>query len=154
MIQFTIIQTLVFLLYVGYIYKKFGVIHSISQSWYELPHTQKWMFTAFTWILGLTLLLMDTTLFFISGIGFIIVGSSAMFDDDTVTKLTHYTGAGIGILFAFLALTFELEFAVPIVLYAAAIMLEIAFRQKNVIWWIEIWAFVFLMLGFYIVELR
>lgn len=144
----TLIQLITFILYVGYIYVKYGELHSISQSWYELPQNRKWMFTLFTWTLGVTLCFLQTNLFFISGIGFCFVGAAAMFDDNDITKYTHYTGAGIGILFAFLGMTFDLKFILPIIIYAITIPIELFIIRKNVIWWIEIWAFVLLMFGF------
>ena len=46
-----LIQFTVFLSYVGYIYSKFGILDSISESWYRLEiYNQSYLFTLFCFL--------------------------------------------------------------------------------------------------------
>lgn len=144
-----IFQTIIFLLYVGMVVARYGVIHSISQSWYELPRTDRWMFTTFLWLLSISTAMYGGPLFFISAVGFGFVGAATMFNSDTTTKLTHYAGAGIGILFAFLGLTFTFNLPIFIGIYAASLIGMVFAKVRHVIWWIEVVAFLILMIGFF-----
>ena len=52
-----VIQVIVFLSYVVGIVSRYGVLESISDSWYSLPLKYNGLFTLFTWGLGIPMLI-------------------------------------------------------------------------------------------------
>ena len=112
----TIIQLVVFLLYVGFIIKRYGVLPSISDSWYVLPLSQQFLFTLFTWGLGIPMLLYGNIWFFLSGAGLSFVGAATAFKSKIgLTKEVHYGGALVGILGALIGILVEYSNFLPLV---------------------------------------
>ena len=52
-----IIAEVVFVLYVAYVWGRFGIQKSISISYYEFPNGDRWTFRVFIWILSLAIIL-------------------------------------------------------------------------------------------------
>ena len=105
LLSLTLIQLVVFTLYVGFITKKFGVLPSISDSWYSLPVSQKALFTLFTWGIGIPMLFYGSVWFFLSGVGLTFVGAATQFKMTiSYTKQIHYIGALTGILFSLIGI--------------------------------------------------
>ncbi len=144
----TIIQLVVFLLYVGFIVKRYGILPSISDSWYVLPLRQQFLFTLFTWGIGIPMLLYGNVWFFLSGSGLSFVGVATQFKDKIGhTKEVHYIGALVGILGALIGIIVQYGNYVPLVWF---IFLAISFQvsyMKNKIWWQEIVAVVLILWG-------
>ncbi len=149
----TIIQMFIFLLYVGFITCKFGILASISDSWYELkPLKLGVLFTLFCWSIGFLLVSYteqtDSPFFFLSGTGLCFVGVATAFKIKKTTERTiHMVGASLCVLSALVGLwiDFHLWYFLPlfIVSYLALKLMKI----KNLIWWVEITAFVLILIG-------
>lgn len=144
----TLIQLVVFTLYVGMIIKRFGVIPSISDSWYELPQSQKALFTLFTWGIGIPMLFYGNVWFFLSGIGLSFVGAATQFKITLAnTKQIHFTGAVVGIFSALIGIGFMFQNILPLLwflFFAVAIQVT---PTTNKLWWQEIAAFFTILLG-------
>lgn len=145
-------QTIIFIAYILFTVYKFGVLPSISDSWYKLGTHWYW-FTALTWGLGLPLIWMDKgALLSVSGILMCFVGIAGAFKNDNVIHIVHYTGAACSIIFAFVYLSVNVSI-MPVILMAAFLLYAIFSKMKNSIWWIEIVAFtlieVGLLIGYY-----
>ena len=52
----------VFLAYVGYIWSKYGIQKSISESYYVLPEKENWLFVAFTWLFAFPAMILGNSL--------------------------------------------------------------------------------------------
>lgn len=135
----------VFITYVSFIWSKYGVLSSISESYYRLPTKLSFLFTLFCWgfaipaiIIGVDLT--NNYLMFLAGGGIMFVGAAAAFKE-TLTKNVHMIGAALGIIFSQLSIAFDFHMYYVNILFFIAALLVLVFRIKNHIWWIELLAF-------------
>lgn len=150
----TIFQALVFISYVMFILFKFGVLPSISDSWYrlkELPGVWYSLFTWFTWLLGVPLMFQtngDTALFFLAGAGLTAVGVATMFKlEHDIQPYIHFAGALIGILCSLVGIAIERGSWIPAIVFVVASSVIVLTKLKNRTWWIEIAAFLAIIFG-------
>ena len=144
-------QFLIFYGYVFYVYKKFGILSSISDSYYSLPDTQKLLFPMFTWALGITLFLIgyETHLYwyFISAALISLVGVASQFKLDTFVNDIHLISAATSIICTMVGLMIQhVYFPMPI-----AVLLILYLYLKNIpnhIWWIEVVSYTLIIAGF------
>ena len=150
----TIFQSLFFLLnfvfisYILFITMKYGVLASISDSYYRLPTKYNYLFTLFCWgfaiptmIIGLELT--GSFLMFLACAGICFVGAAAAFKED-LTKSVHYSGALVGILCSQLSIALDFNMYYVNIIFLTIGILLLLFRSvinNNHIWWIEILAF-------------
>ena len=143
----------VFVTYVGFIWIRYGIQPSISESYYKLPQSLKWMFTIFCWgfavpaaIIGVTLT--NNFLMFLAAAGICFVGAAAEFKQ-SLTKNVHMIGAYCGILFSQLSILFY--FNLPVVVATTLLLLIICqLYVKNKVWWQELIAFTAILIVFQI----
>lgn len=135
----------IFVSYVGYVWNKFGVLPSISESYYRLPDNLKKMFTFFCWgfsfpaiILGT--LLTDNLLMFVAGSGIAFVGAAAAFKERMSDKV-HTIGAVIGVVLSQLSILLDFRMYIVNLIFVALSLILIIGRVKNKVWWIELIAF-------------
>lgn len=153
----TLIQGLIFIAYITFLMVKFkGPLSSISQSWYSLKTPLKYLFTLFTSSLGVLMMYhvgssdLATTMFVISGVGLAFVGFSTAFKDyKSITPYVHSVGAAIGIVFALIGigLNGSLISWVPFIAFIILSLLIILLKIKNSTWWVEIVAFLCVIIG-------
>jgi len=149
MIYLLITQIIVFITYVSYIWYNYSVLPSISESWYILPNNKKALFTLFCWGISIPLLSYGDILLFLSAAGLIITGTATAFKNKkSLTDEIHYIGASVGILFSILFFITKGIYIIPTIWLIGAILLLI-FKVKNVIWWIEIYSFVLILIGLF-----
>lgn len=152
----------VFVSYVAFIWIRYGVQRSISDSYYRLTEDPKMppllaqsLFTLFCWgfafpamIIGLTLT--DNFLIFLATAGIMFVGVAAAFKGDKMTKEVHMIGAYGGVLFSQLSIAFDFHmYYVNVIFIVGAVLLQIlnivkikkVSLVKNPVWWQEILAF-------------
>jgi hypothetical protein len=149
----TIAQGAVFVAYITYIVKLFGVPPSISDSWYLLERRGV-LFTLFCWVLGACMFYQGndkTMLFVLSGVGLSFVGGATMFKwSGAMTDKIHGAGAAIGIVCALLGLYIEYTIKAPIYVFAVSSAIVVIAETKNRIFWVEIIAFVCVVTGLFI----
>lgn len=139
-----IIQLLVFVSYVSFIWIKYGVQRSISESYYVLPTKLNFLFTFFCWGFSLPLIIIgDNTLMFLAGSGIVFVGAAARMKEK-MTRTVHMISAYAGIIFSQLTIGIVYEMWYVNVISLSIALLLFLFRKKikNHIWWIEIDAFI------------
>ena len=148
MIALTLTQLLVITLYLGLITKRYGVLPSISDSWYSLPQRENFLFTLFTWGLGIPMLFYGNVWFFLSGSGLSFVGAATQFKSMIgITKEVHYAGALVGILGALIGIWVQWDNLLPLVWFLfLALSIQVSY-MKNKIWWQEIVAIVLILWG-------
>ena len=143
------IMVAVFVSYVTYIWAKYGVQHSISQSYYVLPEKLRFLMTLFCWGFAIPAIIVGGTgLMFLAGSGIAFVGAAAAFQEK-MTKEVHYIGAGVGVAASQLSMFVNFGlWPINVVFFAIALPLFL-FRKKikNWIWWAEIAAFVSICIG-------
>ena len=141
-----IIMLSVFFGYVGFIWAKYGVLKSISQSYYELPEKWRFLFTLFCWGFAFPAIIIGTPvtgLMFFAGAGICFVGAAAAFEEK-LTREVHFAGAGAGVLFSQLAMILSYGMWPISLIFGVSSLLMLLFRKKireKHIWWIEVLAF-------------
>jgi len=149
MIIIPIIQTVVFALYTLYIVKKYGVLSSISESFYALPESKGYLFTLFIWGVSLPIMLLAniSALFFLAGCLLMFVGAANSYrDEGGYASKIHGAGATGGIVMALLALVW-VKIYWPIILATIASVWIKRSKIKNITWWVEIACFACIELG-------
>jgi hypothetical protein len=148
----TIIQGLIFILYVSFLLVRFKKpLPSISDSWYELPDPINNLFTLFCWSIGFLMFFqMDgsTPFFFFSGAGLCFTGTATMFRlEKSTEQRIHFIGAAACVFFALIGLLVERHYWLPMIFVCLGIFWCTSENFKNKIWWIEIVAFISIFIG-------
>lgn len=142
-----IVLSIIFITYVVFIQARYGILPSISESFYKLPGWQWIFFTLFTWGLGFPLILLERDILLtLAGVSLMFLGTVGAFKMDNIVKWMHNGFSFLAILFCFAFLLkngFEGTFVGFGIFMTIIIMSEI----KNVIWWIEIGVFVSIIIG-------
>lgn len=140
------IQFLIFIFYVSFIYSKFGILTSISESWYSLNGNSKFLFTLFCWSLCICMILYNDLFLFLSGCGFAFVGAATSFKD-SLTKWVHNIASGVAVILAFVYLLINGLYIIPIIFLILTVL--IFYLTKNKIWWIELSSSILIFLGLF-----
>lgn len=151
--NFIWISVIVFILYIGMIVKRYGILPSISDSWYKLPKGQKWLFTAFLWIFSFPLMIIyQTPILFAAGAFICLVGVNPKFKekmDEFVHSFAAYTGIGLGML----SLIIDFKMYYMVVLFALiATTIQLEENIKNKVWWQEIAAITTILISLMFVK--
>lgn len=149
----TISQFIIFVAYVAYITYRFGILPSISDSHYKLnTFRQGYFFTLFCWALATTMVFQSdesTPLYFFSGAGLAFVGAASEFKwTGANTHIVHYLGAVLGIGCAAMGLYFESGLWQPATIIVVFSAVCAIIKMKNSIFWVEIAAFLAIIIGF------
>jgi len=143
-----IIMLAVFFGYVSWIWAKYGVLQSISHSYYALPENLRFLFTLWSWGYAFpAMIAASTPLMFFAGAGICFVGAAAAYRQK-MTETVHIVGAVSAILFSQLSIILDFHMWYITVGFAA-IALPLAltrFSKKGICpnrtWWVEILAFI------------
>ena len=150
-------MTIVFFGYLIGIVYKYGILKSISDSYYHLPKNWKPLFTFFCWGIALPAMIIGleqtgSIFMFLAGAGIGFVGAAATFKEK-LTYTVHMTGAFVGIISSQAAITFEYNMhwlnymfvgiSLPLVILTA---LKINVKY---FWWIEVVAFICIGIALY-----
>ena len=142
------IQITIFILYTTLIVYRYGILPSISESWYVLPRGQKFLFTLFTWGLGIPMFFYDSGALFLSGSALTFVGVATQFKTSiSFTREVHYAGALIGVLVPLIYFGISSDNWMPLLIQVISTMIIISTRIQNKIWWTEIVAFFCVLSG-------
>lgn len=148
----TYVQLFIFFSFITYIISKFGVLNSISESWYKLEENKKGtgiLFTAFLWSIGFLMFFQtngSTGLFFASGVGLMFVGAATQYKQK-MTSSIHFAGAFTGLLFPLIAVWYERGVWYPLAIGVFFYLLSIIFDIKKETWWLEIIMVLLILIG-------
>lgn len=151
MIYIIAFQVTVFVAYIAYIWTKYGVLDSISESYYVLPNPIKHLFTFFLWTIAVPMMFIVNSVdhadwwLFGSCACLVFCGAAAEYKNN-LTNVVHFIGAGGGIIFALAGLVHQ-GIAAPLILMVATIVVLYKYKVSNKTWWIEIAAFVYIEAG-------
>jgi hypothetical protein len=131
-----------FVLYVGFIWIKYGIQKSISDSYYRLPEDDKSLFTLFCWWFAVpAIILGDNLLMFLAGSGIVFVGAAAAFKQNEMQHWVHLVGAYSAILLSQIAIWVKYDLLYVNIIFVVSSVILLFLNVKNKIWWIEILAF-------------
>jgi hypothetical protein len=129
---------------VGFIWSKYGVLPSISDSYYELPKQINFLFTLFCWgfafpamIVGISLT--DNFLMFFATAGICFVGAAPNFNG--IDGKMHKISAILGVIFSQASIAFDFHMYYVNIIFCALFALILLMKIKNYVWWIELVAF-------------
>lgn len=131
-----------FISYISFIWWKYGVLESISDSWYALPIKYNFLFTLFCWFFVIPVMIMgDNILLFLAGSGIAFVGAAAAFKG--MDKWIHFISAGLGIIFSQISIFFDFGlWYINIAFFSLALLLFLLRKIiKKYTWYVEILAF-------------
>ena len=137
-----LIMLSVFISYVGFIWIKYGIQKSISDSYYRLPKKLKPLFYFFC--LGFAIpaiILGDNLLIVLAGSLICFVGAASAFKGNSTTKWTHMVGAYGGVLLSQIAIWVYYDMWYITVTFIVLSGLMYILNVKDKIWWIELLAF-------------
>lgn len=138
-------QIVVFTSFIGYIWMKYGVQSSISDSWYALGKSGP-LFTLFLWIIGVSMCTMGNLWYFLAGSCLCFTGGAAEFKQ-RITSKVHVVGAIGGISLSLLGLWIDgVRYPAVVFLLTAVILYKL--QVPKVTWWVEISAFAAIETGF------
>lgn len=129
---------LVFVTFVAYVWVKYGILDSISASWYALGK-KSWLFTLFLWSISLPLCVMGNAWFVVAGACLCFTGAAAAYKQK-MTNTVHYIGAVGGITLS-LAGLIQNGIWWPAVAFAITAIILRRLKLKNLTWWVEVAAF-------------
>jgi len=135
-----IISTAVFISYVTAIWIEFGVLPSISDSYYKLKHKSLFFLAMVGTGFPITMQ-SETGMMFFAGAFICLVGVAGAFRQELTGKV-HAIGAIGGIALGMCSLWIDYGYWHVPVFFAVVTFCLAFFRIKNHIWWIEILAFV------------
>lgn len=136
----------VFTSFLIYVYRKHGILSSISTSYYVLKN--KWMFRLFTFASALPLMFIDQNDLLVAAVTFwLYVGVAADIRQDKITSSVHVAGAtGCIVLgYAYLTFTLGLWWLTAVSLIPLGYMYFT--KMKNHTWWIEALAYYTIITG-------
>jgi len=145
------LMLIVFIGYVSFIWSKYGVLPSISESYYHLPEKLQPLFTFFCWGFALPAIILGSSLLmFFAGSGIVFVGGAAAFKEHVI-ETVHIASAMIGVILSQLAIFLQYHmWPLNLIFLGIVITLTILNSIKNKngkpicpnkTWWIEITAF-------------
>lgn len=142
------ISAIVFLSYVIFIYMKYGVLKSISDSYYKLPKKYNFIFTFFCWGFALPIMFVntDSLLLLIACGAILFVGAAAGFREP-IAGNTHIVAAYASVILSQAAIYFDYGIiSIPIIFVLSYILLMVIKESVQEIWWIEIIAFAMILI--------
>lgn len=146
MLFLTLFQITVFLLYVAYVTKRFGVLDSLSESWYLLERGNP-LFTLFCLGIGLPMFFQSTghsTFFFLAGIGLVSIGIVALYEK-AFKRCLHYSGTTAAVIGTILGIMCDSGVWWPLpALIVSALAISFWKGIENKIWWTEMATFTIL----------
>lgn len=143
-----ILLTFLFISYNSVIYFRFGLLPSISDSYYKLETENKgFIFNLFIWFISLGFIFSSPNLLFTIGCILLLgVSTSPLFKDNNIDKYIHSLGAIIGIFLALLSLVIYNGFYYPISIVIGVTSLFNILKIKSKIYWIEVVSFTIILI--------
>lgn len=145
----TIFQLIVTAVYLLFIVSEFGVLPSISDSFYRLQAVRTWaapLFTLWTWLVAIPFTQTGNDWLLASGTCLILVGVLPFFKWDGFVGYAHSAMAISAIALALAGEAIQGVWWPSILAVGASILLQ-RLNVKNQTWWVEISCFVSIMVG-------
>jgi len=138
-----IIMISVFISYISFIWSKYGIQTSISQSYYALPQNLRPLFTLFCWGFAIPAMIAGSgvsVFMFLAGAGIAFVGAAAQIKLSLDYKV-HMVAAISGVIFSQLAIFFGYHLWYVNLAFILLGIIILFLSKKNYLWWIELVAF-------------
>jgi hypothetical protein len=132
------VMVAVFLAYVIFIWSKYGVQKSISESYYVLPKKWNWLFVAFTWLFAFPAMILGNSYWMLFAAGGIVFVGAAAAMHTFPTRAVHVAGAVGGMILGCLAMIFQYHMWYMAAGVLGLALLALLLDKKHAMWWTEI----------------
>jgi len=144
-----------FISYVLSMFLTYGVLSSVSLSYYKLPRNLQFLFTIAMWGYAIPAIMIGVPLsglMFLAGSGICFVGAAPAFKDLKMENTVHSIGAIVGIFFSQIFITFIMNqwYLTAGLLLLTAITYLIPKMKPNIVWWIEIFTFLTVSISYFL----
>lgn len=141
-----IILISIFVVYITSITFIYGILTSISKSYYKLPKKYNFLFTLFCWGFAIPVIIIGSDLtnnlfMFLAGASICFVGAAAQYKEKLTDKVHQYS-ARIGVISSQLSIIFDFKLYYVTILFTLISLLLLLSKIKNITFWIEILAFI------------
>ena len=138
----------VFIAYVTYIWLKFGILPSISDSSYKT--NSPFLFAIFIWGTAIPLMIVgNTALMFLSGSSLAFVGASPWFRKLSEGKV-HVAGVMISIISGAISMWIDFGLWYLTVIIVVSYVITLLIKMKYETWWAEIMYFIIIIIGLFL----
>jgi hypothetical protein len=145
-----IFSVVIFTTFIALVWHKFGVLNSISYTFYRLEKSQRWIFTIALWLFSIPIIiyggLNGSALLFLSGGAIVWTGAVAAYNSSDLELKVHITSASFGVIAGLLHLVVNLHLYY-LVLGAVITGLLIRIFSQKYVWWVEVLAFYTILTG-------
>ena len=144
MIELFVFSQIIFFSYLVFIIAKYGILKSISNSYYMLPRKYNFLFTFFCWGFAIPVIIIGTPqtgLMFFAGAGIAFVGAAAQIKQ-LMTYKVHMVGALGGILLSQMATIFVYDMWYITLICALLVPLFYFTNKRTWIFWMEVVCFI------------
>jgi hypothetical protein len=135
-------SVIIFITFLTAMYSLYGILPSVSDSYYNLPKEHRYLFTIFCWGMSIPLLIAGTIMtdnyfLFIASSGTMFVGVASEFRQK-MTKTVHLLGAYVSIIFSHLSIIIDFNMIEVSAIVLGIVLAMYKSKVKNRIYWIEI----------------
>lgn len=149
MIAIPIIQTIIFIVYLIFLIKRYGILDSISDSWYQ-EGEQNYLFIFFLLGIAIPAILLLEPAFIVTGSLLCTVGAMSAFRVSKFVGATHGIAATGGIVAALVGIAIHgIWFPAIVAGLATLVINHKGFKIKNTTWWTEVACFLAIELGLF-----
>jgi len=128
------------------VYRKYGILKSVSESYYHVKH--KAIFTLVLWGFAIPVIIAASSpIMFFAVVGICFVGVAPAFRGWVTERRVHLVGATSGIVLGMASLWIEYHMWYIVVAYVALFAILMLKRISSFTFWIEIFAFYFILAG-------
>lgn len=151
-----LISAVIFVSYTQYIAFKYGIQKSISESYYRLKENKESLaiFTLALWGFAIPVIIVGGSMgsfwLFFAGALITLVGAAPGFKDLLMEYKAHMFGAYGGVLLGMVGIAFLGQIGLVLSFITGSIIIRLAI--KNYIWWVEVAAFVTILLGLFLIN--
>lgn len=133
-----VLMVSVFVSYVSFIWGKYGVQTSISESYYTLPEKQNYLFVLFTFLFAFpAMILGNSWLMYFAGGGIVFVGGNAAMHENP-TRAIHLIAAIGGMILGCIAMIFQYHMWYMVAGIITLMPIAYLLDKKNIMWWSEL----------------
>ncbi len=145
-------SSLLFFTFIIFIWIKYGVRQSLSESYYVLGKNRNYIFTLFWWFFMIPVMIVSSTpLIFFAGSGICFVGAAPSFRERLEGKV-HVISAVLGIVLSMLSLAVDFHYWISVIVFSIITLLVVFLKIRNRTWWIEITAVIVLLSSLYFIK--
>ena len=143
------LSLVIFTTYTVLIWHKYGILSSISASFYKLPQNKRLLFTFALWGFSFPVIiyagLVDSPLLFLAGASIAFTGAAAAYNRSKLDLTVHIVSAQAGVI-AGVAHNIVYLHDYYIAVAVAIIALIIYKKVDKYVWWVEVLAFYYIII--------